>query len=139
MAHTFEQLHVQWAEHNRHRRHFDRLPEEVAQQIQQEAIELIQEIQTSLLTGDVFSVVGEIGDIYILLSQLCDDLGINPVEAFNMKALRNERKYPDWTMNNGYSRETAVNLSKELWRDVFGGDALFSHAYLDYLADAPEE
>lgn len=131
--HTLEKLNQQIVEHNRHRPHFDRTPDELAGQIRDEAQELVDEIQTSLITGDVFSVVGEIGDLYILLAQLCNDLGINPVQAFEMKALRNERKYGDWTMSNGYTPSEAKKLSKESW-EYQGGDVAFSHLYLDLLA-----
>lgn len=136
--HTLEQLNAQMVEHNAHRRHFERTPEELAGQIAEEAQELVDAIQTSLITGDVFSVVSEIGDVYVLLASLCHGLGINPVHAFEMKALRNERKYGDWTMNNGYSREESFALSKESWK-YLGGDELFSHLYLDLLADDRED
>lgn len=135
--HSLEHLNQQIAEHNSHRKHFDRTPEELAGQIVEESQELVSEIQTSLITGDVFSVVGEIGDLYILLAQLCHDLGINPAQAVEMKALRNERKYPDYTMNNGYSPEEARRMSKESWKRM-GGDELFSHLYLDILASDDE-
>lgn len=135
--HTLEQLNEQMVEHNSHRKHFDRSPEELASQIAQEAQELVEEIQESLVTGDVVNVVGEIGDLYILLAQLCSDLGINPVDAFEMKILRNQYKYPDYTMNNGYSTEEAKRLSKESWK-MMGGDIAFSHIYLDLLADVEE-
>jgi NTP pyrophosphatase (non-canonical NTP hydrolase) len=125
-------------EHNAHRKHFERTPEEMAAAIAEEAQELVTEIQTSLVTGEVFNVVGEIGDLYILLAQLCEDLGINPAEAFEMKALRNERKYGDWTMSNGYTPDEAKRLSKESWK-YQGGDVMFSHLYLDLLAQVEDD
>lgn len=124
-------------EHNAHRKHFERSPEEMAYAIVEEAQELVEEIQRSLLTGEAWNVAGEIGDLYILLAQLCHDLGINPADAFEMKALRNERKYGDWTMNNGYTTNEAKRLSKESWK-YSGGDVAFSHLYLDVLAQEPK-
>ena len=132
--HTLEQLNRQMVEHNAHRKHFDRTPEELASQIKDEAQELVDEIQTSLVTGEAWNVVGEIGDLYILLAQLCHDLGIDPVNAFEMKALRNERKYGDWTMSNGYGADEARKLSKDAW-EYQGGDHAFSLLYLDMLAE----
>lgn len=131
--HQIEHLNRQVVEHNGHRKHFDRLPEELAGAVVEEAQELQQAIQESLLSGDVFNVVSEIGDVYILMAQLCSDLGIDPAQAIEMKMARNERKYPDYTMNNGYSPQEARRLSKESWK-VMGGDVLFSHLYLDILA-----
>lgn len=136
--HTLEQLNRQMVEHNAHRKHFERTPDQLATQIVDEAQELVDELQQSMVTGEVWNVAGEIGDLYILLAQLCSDLGINPVDAFEMKALRNERKYPDYTMNNGYSPEEARRLSKESWK-MMGGDIAFSHLYLDLLADVDGE
>lgn len=136
--HSLEQLNRQMVEHNAHRKHFERTPEEMAASIVEEAQELVQEIQTSLVTGEVFNVVGEIGDLYILLAQLCDDLGIDPAQAFEMKALRNERKYGDWTMSNGYTQDEAKRLSKESWKYI-GGDVMFSHLYLDMLAEVEDD
>ncbi len=136
--HSLEQLNQQMVEHNAHRKHFERTPEEMAAAIAEEAQELVKEIQTSLVTGEVWNVAGEIGDLYILLAQLCSDLGINPAHAFEMKALRNERKYGDWTMSNGYTRGEAVSLSKKSW-EMMGGDVAFSHLYLDLLAEVEDD
>lgn len=138
--HSLEQLNRQMVEHNAHRKHFERAPEELATQIVEEAQELVEEIQQSMVTGEVWNVAGEIGDLYILLAQLCHDLGINPVHAFEMKALRNERKYGDWTMSNGYTPDESRKISKDSWA-YQGGDIAFSHLYLDLLAqdDLQEE
>lgn len=131
--HSLEQLNRQMVEHNAHRKHFERTPDQLASQVVEEAQELVHEIEQSMVTGEVWNVAGEIGDLYILLAQLCDDLGINPVHAFEMKALRNERKYGDWTMSNGYTRDESFAQSKEAWK-YQGGDIAFSHLYLDLLA-----
>lgn len=136
---TIESLGRQVVEGNSNRRHFERLPDQLAQQIADEALELIEEISESMVTGDVFNVVGEIGDLYVLLAQLCDDLGVNPVHAMELKILRNQYKYPDHTLNNGYSREEAVYLAKTFYKETIGGDVAFSHAYLDFLSVDTEE
>lgn len=135
MTNSLEHLNEKMVEHNSHRSAFqNRTPEDLANAIQEEAKELVAEIQTSMLTGVAFTVVGEIGDLYILLAQLCSELGIDPAQAFEMKQFRNERKYGDWTMNNGYQPSEATALSKRAWAHA-GGDEAFSHLYLDILAD----
>lgn len=132
--HSLEELNKRMVEHNSHRPLFERTADELAAQIRDEAEELVGEITTSLITGEVWNVVGEIGDLYILLAQLCDDLGINPIHAFEMKALRNERKYGDWSACNGYTKEGYREVSREAWK-AQGGDIAFSHLYLDVLAE----
>lgn len=134
---TLEQLNRQMVEHNAHRKHFERTPDELASQIVEEAQELVDEIQQSMVTGEVWNVVGEIGDLYILLAQLCADLGINPADAFEMKMARNAQKYDDHIMNNGYTRDEAIKLSKEIW-SARGGDEAWSHVYLNFLAEDDE-
>jgi NTP pyrophosphatase (non-canonical NTP hydrolase) len=132
--HSLEELNAQVVEHNTHRKHFDRTPDELAQQIQEEAAELVGEVTRSLLTGEVVNVVGEVGDLYILLAQFCDQLGINPVHAMQMKQARNAQKYDDYVTNNGYTRDEAIKLSKQMWKER-GGDQSWSHVYLEYLAE----
>lgn len=136
---SIEHLNQQIVEHNTHRRHFDRTPLQLAEQIKQEAIELLLETIESYATNEPMTIIGEIGDLYILLAQYCDDLGINPADAIDYKMKRNEYKYPDHTMNNGYSREEAIYLSKRFYAEVIGGDHTFSHAYLEFLADDHDE
>lgn len=131
---SVEKLGEQIVLSNSIRRHFERTPEEYSLQIVEEAQELVKEIQQSLITGDVFPVAGEIGDLYILLAQLCEDLGINPAEAMAYKAQRNQYKYPDYTMNNGYTKEEAHYMAKRFYREVIGGEDAFNHAYMDFLA-----
>lgn len=138
MQHTLEQLNEQIVEHNTHRKHFERTPEELSHQIREEAQELVDEVNRSLVTGEVFNVVGEVGDLYILLAQFCSQLGINPIHAFEMKAIRGEMKYGDWTMNNGYTQEEAIRKSKERW-EAMGGDLKYSEVYLDLIADVDDE
>lgn len=136
---TLEQLGQQVIEHNSFRRHFERTPEEMVEAIREEAQELVSAIQESLITGEVFPVVSEIGDIYVLCAQLCHDLGISPAHAMEIKFLRNGWKYTDIVMNNGYSQQEAISLSKQFYSEVIGGDRAFSHAYLDFLAEDDHE
>lgn len=115
-----------WADHD--------TPENVAAFISEEARELEEAIQESMVTGDVFSVVSEIGDVMYLLLKLCDSLGIDPEQAAKLKLQRNQFKYGDHVMSNGRAYPEAVAKSKEVW-SAMGGDSAFSHVYLDYLAD----
>lgn len=138
MKYSIESLGQQVIEGNKNRRHFERTPTEMADAILDEAQELVKEMKTASVTDEIFPVVGEIGDLYILLAQLCDDLGISPADAMDFKIKRNEYKYPDHTMNNGYSKGEAFFLARRFYKDVIGGDERFSHAYLDYLADVPD-
>lgn len=108
-------------------------PEHISKFITTEAIELQEAIQESLLTGDVFSVASEIGDVLYLLYKLCDQIGIDPNQAAEMKVWRNSHKYPDHLMSNGRDYESATKVAKESWK-AMGGDYAWSHVYLDYLA-----
>lgn len=131
---SIEELNLQVVEGNAHRRHFDRTPMELASQILEEAQELIEEINEALLTGNAFLVAGEIGDLYLLLAQLSHDIGIDPADAVQMKLLRNQYKYGDYVMNNGYSPLEARQMSKAAWTEL-GSDQRFSHLYLDIFAE----
>lgn len=108
-------------------------PDKLAGMITAESQELEEAIQESLVTGDVFSVVSEIGDVGYLLQRLCNELGINLEDAINLKLTRNSMKYSDHVMSNGRTYDQAVGVSKEYWK-AMGGDYAFSHAYLNYLA-----
>jgi dCTP diphosphatase len=39
-------------------------------------------------------VKDEIGDVFVYLIRLCDEMGIDPIKAANDKMLKNARKYP---------------------------------------------
>lgn len=108
-------------------------PEKLAEYIKIEAVELIQAIQESFITGDVFSVASEIGDIEYLLIQLGEMTGIDPHQAAEMKVYRNSYKYPDHVASNGRDYGAARRVMLDTWKSM-GGDQAFSHAYLDYLA-----
>lgn len=112
-------------------------PEAIAYMIDDEASELVEAIQESLLSGDVFSVVSEIGDLLYLLNRLCIDLGIDPDDAMKMKLLRNSLKYSDYVMSNGDFAK-ATELSKNMWQ-MLGGDEAFSHAYLELFGGTEDE
>jgi len=51
-----------------------------------------------------------------------------------MKVMRNQYKYPDYMMNNGYGRSEARTMSKKFYKEIIGEQA-FSHAYLDILSE----
>ncbi len=126
---SIESMNQQVVESNAHRRHFDRTPEELARQIAEEAQELVLEIQEALVTGNAYTIIGELGDLYILLAQLCYDLDVKPEHAIQYKMARNSLKYGDYVMNNGYSRDEAVNISKETYK-LMGGEDAFNLAYM---------
>lgn len=106
----------------------------VVKMLQDEAQELADAVQESMITGDVFSVASELGDVLFLAMRLCDELGFDPADLIDLKVKRNSMKYNDALLNNGYSREKSTHLAKKSWQ-MMGGDMLWSHAYLDYLAE----
>lgn len=108
-------------------------PEDLTRMIKEEAIELEESIQKAMIDDNVFEVASEIGDVGYLLLNLCNSLGINLAEAIEMKVVRNSLKYPDHIMSNGRDYKHATQVSKESWQRM-GGDAAFSHIYLDYFA-----
>jgi NTP pyrophosphatase (non-canonical NTP hydrolase) len=108
-------------------------PDKLAQMLVEESKELFQAIQEAYITGDVFSVASEIGDLRYLLEKLADMVGIDTAEAAEMKIWRNSEKFPDHLMSNGRGIKEAVALCRVLWESK-GGDATWSHSYLDYLA-----
>jgi len=111
--------------------------ESVAQMLLGEAVELVDAIREAFLTGDVFSVGSEIADVLYLTHRLCNELGFDPADLLAMKSLRNSQKYADYLLNNGYTREEAVDKAKKGWK-ALGGDEAFSHAYLTVYADVEE-
>jgi NTP pyrophosphatase (non-canonical NTP hydrolase) len=132
---TIRSVHIQ----NENRRAWQNTdsPETVAKYIQEEAQELIDGIDEAMVTGDVFTVASEIGDVLFLAFRLCDMLGLNPKDVLDMKIKRNAKKYDDAICNNGYKPEEVPRIAKESWR-AMGGDVAFSHVYLDFLADDDE-
>lgn len=131
LEHAIQGIEVQqnnrrvWSEHDD--------AESVARMILDEAHELVEAIIESFVTGDVFSVASELGDILYLAHRMCMELGFDPADLIDMKSLRNAGKYQDFVLNNGYNYDKAVKLSKQLWREM-GGDTRFSHAYLELFS-----
>lgn len=108
--------------------------DQVAEMIQHEAQELVEAIQEAFLTGEVFPVASEIGDLFFLLIRLCEMTGLDPADVLRMKTKRNAKKYDDDTCNNGYKPEEVAPLVRSSW-SAMGGDKAFSHIYLDFLAE----
>jgi NTP pyrophosphatase (non-canonical NTP hydrolase) len=106
--------------------------EKIANYILEETAELVEAIQVSFLTGDVFSVASEIADILFLAHRLCQELGFDPADLIEMKTIRNSMKYNDAVLNNGYSPIEAALVAKKMW-GAMGGDVAFSHAYLECI------
>ena len=112
-------------------------PESLVDMIAEETEELRVAIQESMLTGDVFNVASEIGDVLYLALKFCNAVGLVPEDVVKLKILRNDLKYPN-DMNSHGDYETQRRKSKDLWT-AMGGDSTFSHAYLEMFADMEEE
>ena len=109
--------------------------ESIAQHILDEAEELVESITNFPVKRDAeFETVSEIGDILYLTLKLCVDLGIDPVQAIEMKLLRNSMKYPDHIQTQGLGYEESRKRSKQLWKEM-GGDHDFFLAYTEVLGD----
>jgi len=108
-------------------------PETLTEYLKIEIDELAQALQESYITGDVFSFASEMGDIQYLLIRLGNMVGIDPMQAAEMKVYRNSYKYADHVASNGREYPEAARVMKDTWK-ALGGDAAFSHVYLDYLA-----
>ncbi|MFC1837704.1 nucleotide pyrophosphohydrolase [Thermodesulfobacteriota bacterium] len=55
---------------------------------------LTEEQSNNLPSDKLAAVKEEVGDVLIYLGNLCDKLGIDPVEAAHSKLERNKKKYP---------------------------------------------
>lgn len=104
-------------------------PEQIAKMIGEEVKELQDAIQESMLSGDVFSVASEIGDVLYLALKFCHSVGLVPEDVVDLKIVRNDLKYPN-DMNSYGDYSTQRQRSKDMWT-AMGGDEAFSHAYLD--------
>ncbi|MDP8269734.1 MAG: nucleotide pyrophosphohydrolase [Candidatus Tenebribacter davisii] len=76
-------------------------PKNLAMALSIEAAEIMEHFQWKTaeesreLDEVTFSEVkDEIGDTFVYLLRLCDELGIDPIEAANNKMLKNAEKYP---------------------------------------------
>lgn len=101
--------------------------------IRDEAQELVDAVRVSMVTGEVYPVASELGDLLYLCFRMCTELGFDPADLIDMKSLRNSMKYPDYILNNGYNRVEAVKLSKAMWEEM-GSDHAFSYAYLELFS-----
>lgn len=108
-------------------------PEQLAEYLAQEVEELKKAIQEAYITGDVYSVASEIGDLQYLIIRLGELIGIDPIQAAEVKLIRNSYKYADHIASNGESYDEAIATIRQVWQ-ALGGDQQFSHTYLDYLA-----
>lgn len=115
-----------WSEHD------DALS--VAMMLLEESQELVGAITESFVTGDVFTVASEIGDILYLVHRMCNELGFDPADLIELKTMRNSMKYADAPLNNGYEHDEAILLAKSMWKQM-GGDNRFSHAYLELFSN----
>jgi NTP pyrophosphatase (non-canonical NTP hydrolase) len=108
-------------------------PENIIEMIKNETAELEEAIREAHITGDVFSVASEIGDVGHLLHRLCLNLGIDLDTAITMKVARNSMKYSDHIMS-GEDYDAQVKKAKEGWATM-GGDKKWSEAYLNNYSD----
>ena len=112
-------------------------PEKVVEMLAEETEELRQAVQESMITGDVFNVASEIGDVLYLALKFCSLVGLSPEDVVQLKILRNDLKYPN-DLNSHGNYESQRGVSKDLWT-AMGGDVAFSHAYLDVFSNMDEE
>ncbi len=108
-------------------------PDKIIEMIYAELDELAESIKEAYITGDVFSVASELGDVAYLVHRLGKELGIDVNQATEMKIIRNSMKYSDHVMSNGRDLPSTVAASKDAWK-AMGGDPVWSHAYLDHLS-----
>lgn len=94
-------------------------PDEVAKMIYEEAVELLEAVETAYLTDDLTSIVSEAGDVYYLLIRLSSMLGIDLEDALEVKIKRNHLKY---------FGQTDKAEARRLWEEQ-GGD----HKFFDEL------
>ncbi|HYD35569.1 MAG TPA: hypothetical protein VD999_05855 [Vitreimonas sp.] len=109
--------------------------EEVYKMLENELKELWGGLMESFVTGDVWPVASEVGDILFLLIRFCELCGLEPADVLDMKTKRNAKKYDDAICNDGYLPEQVPGVAKQSWK-AMGGDYMFSNIYLDYLAHA---
>jgi len=76
-------------------------PKNLAMALSIEAAEIMEHFQwktaeesRELDEATFAEVKDEIGDTFVYLLRLCDELGIDPIEAANGKMLKNAEKYP---------------------------------------------
>ena len=68
-------------------------PEGIAEMIIEEAEELREELAQIFVTGQVWKLAGEIGDVLYLLIRMGELSEIDPLDALELKIDRNYEKY----------------------------------------------
>jgi len=122
--------------HNRKRWRENDSPTSLIAQIVEEAQELQQaNDQFEVKPNAEYHLIGEVGDILYLTLKLCEEMGIDPEEAINLKLARNSVKYPDHFHNNGWDFNLARKTSKSLWEHLGGDDAFYLWHSLWYPLD----
>lgn len=96
-------------------------PLSVAKMLYDEALELVEATETAFLTDDLTSIASEVADVFYLLVRFSELLGLDIVEATEIKIKRNLLKY---------GGQTSVPLARENWESK-GGDRLFFDKLLD--------
>ena len=132
---SLEKLFIQVGEQQQARREWQEGDdaESVALRLKDEAIELIEAIQTfDLIEHPILEVAGEIGDCLYLLASLCHHAGLDAGQCLEQKLYRNASKYPDTFLSNGWDRDTAVYQAKSLY-EVQGGDRAFYNWMNDHM------
>ena len=90
-------------------------PESVAQMLLEEAQELVDELNEAYVTGCVWKLAGEMGDVLYLLIRLSGMTGIDLCEATELKYKRNIDKY---------GGQTDQQQARDEWK-AKGGDEKF--------------
>lgn len=106
----------------------------LAKYLRDEVDELIEVIEMAEIGAGAYEVASELGDVQYLLIRLGELTEIDPVQAGEMKAMRNAKKYDDHLMNNGYDPKEAQKLAKEMW-EITDSERLFSIAYMKLAED----
>lgn len=92
--------------------------------------EEIGELRDSMTNDeDAIHVAGEIGDVLYVLIRLSHELGIDPLDALQMKTVRNGLKYNDALMHT-----SDVTGAKDLYQWMGGDERFFEW----YERNAPE-
>jgi len=131
-----------WQEHDKQ--------ESLHAQIVEENEELLEAVE---IDKPAFEVASEIGDIeYLCIKyehsygalpdelryirtwawKLAELVGLDVYDCVEMKLIRNDLKYPAAILNN-HPYEEGMQIAKDNYK-AMGGDAAFSHSYLDRLS-----
>ena len=69
-------------------------PDNLAKSISIEASELLENYQWGSQNANIDNIKDEVADVFIYLLLLCDEFGIDIIDATNKKIDINEKKYP---------------------------------------------